>query len=374
MASIQKRKGRIRVRWRNPDGRERARPCPDLATAKRIQREVESCVAEGRRWEPRDSRPIPDIEEILKEYIRDKVRVLVPGTAERYARNLDMFLRWLRRREGAKTRLTTDLLSRSLLGEFYEYLAGQGRHGRARRDSTRRKIVEVVQLAWKWAYNDDEMGASVPPPRTIEMRRQQGTPTIAPTWAEMDSVIYAFPEEAWHRRLAILLRFTGIRVQQAMGLRWDDVDMKNAMLTVRGELGKSFQERRGRVIPISRHLVDIMSGWGKGEGVLVPTNRQARRERLARPRDMGRAWERAGVRRAAWEGRPHHAFRKGFVSELRRAGADGDAVEVLVGHSLGLKGIYTDSAALPLRRVVDLIPPLSNAKAVLRLAKSVKVS
>ncbi len=367
MASIQRRRGKLRVRWRDPDGQERARPCPDLATARRIQREVESCVAEGRRWEPRDARPLPDLEEILTAYARDRIRVLAPGTAERYARNLQIFLRWLREREGANARLTPDLLTRSLLAEFYEHLAGNGRHGRARRDSTRRKIVDVVQLAWKWAYNDDEVGELVPPPRIIEMRRPEGAPTVAPTWAEMDAVIQAFSDGSWERKLAIVLRFTGLRVQQALELRWEDVDLGQATLTIRGELGKSRQERRGRIVPVSTHLVGILAGWGKRDGYLIPTNRKACRERLARPRDMGRAWDRAGVRKAAWEGRPHHAFRKGFVSELRRAGADGDAVEVLVGHSLGLKGVYTDSDALPLRRAVDLIPPLANAQPVLRM-------
>lgn len=374
MASIERRKGAVRVRWRDPDGQQRARPCPDLATARRVQREVEACVAEGRRWEPRDARPIPGLQEILTAYIRDKARVLAPGTAERYGRNLDIFLRWLRQREGAKSRLTTDLLTRSLLAEFYEYLAGQGRHGRARQDSTRRKIVEVVELAWEWAYNDDELGEGVPQPRSIEMRRQQGAPTIAPTWAEMDGVINAFPENSWQRRLAILLRFTGLRVSQVLGLKWGDIDMDRASLTVRGELGKSRQERRGRTIPISRHLVEILSGWGQREGFLILTSRTGIRERLARPRDMERAWKRSGARVAAYTGRPHHAFRKGFVSELRRAGADGDAVEVLVGHSLGLRGVYTDSDALPLRRAVDLIPPLPDAQPVLRMVFRKRVS
>jgi integrase len=255
----------------------------------------------------------------------------------------------------------------SLLGEFYEYLAGHGRHGRARQDSTRRKIVDVVQLAWEWASNDDEFGEGVPPPRTIEMRRQQGAPTVAPTWEEMDSVINTFPEKAWQRRLAIMLRFTGLRVQQVMGLKWEDLDMTRATLVIRGELGKSRQERRGRTIPVSPHLVKIMSGWGRREGFIVITNGTGTRERAAQPRTMQTAWERSGARKMVHVGRPHHAFRKGFVSELRRAGADADAVEVLVGHSLGLRGVYTDADALPLRDAVALIPPLANAQSVIQI-------
>jgi hypothetical protein len=133
MANIEKRRKGHRVRWTDPDGRARSRQCPDLATAWKLKFEVECALAEGRRWEPRDTRPVPGLEDILTGYIRDKARVLAPGTAERYGRNLDIFLRWLRQREGSRARLHPGLLTRSLLGEFYEALADKGRHGRPRR-------------------------------------------------------------------------------------------------------------------------------------------------------------------------------------------------------------------------------------------------
>jgi hypothetical protein len=47
--------------------------------------------------------------------------------------------------------------------------------------------------------------------------------------------------------------------------------------------------------------------------------------------------------------------------------ADSDAVEFLVGHSLGLRGIYTDPDALQLREAVALIPPLGDAGNVVTL-------
>ncbi len=46
-----------------------------------------------------------------------------------------------------------------------------------------------------------------------------------------------------------------------MQLRWDDLDLAEAVLEIRRELGKTQQERRGRRVPISRHLVDELAGW-----------------------------------------------------------------------------------------------------------------
>lgn len=150
-----------------------------------------------------------------------------------------------------------------------------------------------------------------------------------------------------------------------MELRWDDLDLPGAVLHVRPELGKTQQEKQGRWVPLSPHLVRELAGWGKREGYLIPTHRRwgakQRSDRQARSRDARRAWDRAveqyGVRPDVTR-QPHHAFRKGFVTGLKRLGADVDAVEVLVGHSLGLRGIYTDPDAQPLQEAVALLPPI----------------
>ncbi len=344
------------MRWRDPDGRRRSRQCPTKAAARRLQNEVDDALAIGRRWEPRDARSQADLRLLLKDYAEECARVLKPNTAIRYARALDLFLRYLNQVHGTGP-LPPTVLTRRMLADWHAALKHNGLHGRERSDATRRKIVEVIQLAWAWLYDNDESGAEIPPPRKLRMKREPAAPTVAPTWAEMDACISAL--SGWQRELATVLRFTGLRVQQAMSLTWDDVDLVNASLRIRGELGKSRQEQRGRVVPVSRHLVDHLGDRPRGEH-LVTSNRHrgGDRERLARPRDFTRGWQRAGVRPEVWQQRPHHSFRKGFVSELRRAGADGDAVEFLVGHSLGLRGIYTDPSALPLRAAVDLIPPV----------------
>ena len=283
--------------------------------------------------------------------------MLRPGTAVRYALGLDLWLRYLDKVHGKGAPLPPSILTRRMLSDWYGDLKHGGLHGRDRSDATRRKIVEVGQLAWKWMYDNDESGAEIPAPRTLRMAREAASPTVAPTWVEMDTVIGAL--DGWHQRLAIVLRFTGLRCQQAMGLRWADVDLARGRLTIRGELGKSRQEQRGRIVPISPHLVAILRDWEREDEWMITSKRAKARERMARARDLERGWERSGVRKEAWQGRPHHAFRKGFVSELKRAGADSDAVEFLVGHSLGLRGVYIDPDALPLKAAVEHIPAVN---------------
>ena len=356
MASIDKRNGEWRVRWRDPDGQARSRQCPTKAAATALVREVEAAVALGRRWQPRDARAEADLRTLLKDYAEECARVLRPGTAVRYALGLDLWLRYLEKVHGKGKPLPPSVLTRRMLADWYGDLKHGGLHGHGCSDATRRKIVEVGQLAWKWLYDNDETGAEIPPPRTLRMAREPAKLTVAPTWSEMDTVIGVL--RGWHQRLAIVLRFTGLRCQQAMGLRWRDLDLDRGRLTIRGELGKSRQEQRGRIMPVSPFLLALLKTWEHADEWIVTSNRCKDRERMARARDVERGWERSGVRKEAWDGRPHHAFRKGFVSELKRAGADADAVEFLVGHSLGLRGVYIDPDALPLAAAVERIPAL----------------
>ncbi len=68
------------------------------------------------------------------------------------------------------------------------------------------------------------------------------------------------------------------------------------------------------------------------------------------------------VRAAAFEGQTCHAFRKAFVTELRRAGVPDDAVEYLVGHSAGVRAYYLDSDALGLRDAVTHVQAIGASR------------
>jgi integrase len=291
----------------------------------------------------------------VKAFALDRARVLAVGTVGRYALALKLWARSL------KAFPPVEGFSRDMLRDFWAWLRlpENGLHGRQRSIDSTRKIVEVLQLFWQWCFDEEVPGC--PPVRALEMKRERKARTKAPTWAQMDACIAACTTE-WHRRATMLLRFTGLRASQVMALRWEDIDF--AVLTLHVRTGKSDREKEGRIIPMSAHLAAELATWGTREGFIIPSPRKGgARERQLRGRDIGRAWKRAGVSDVIWKRRPDHAFRKGLVSGLRALGADADAVDVLVGHSTGLRGVYTDDDALNLRAIVDLIPPLTKAAA-----------
>jgi integrase len=362
MASIEELEdGRYLVRWRDPDGRQRKAVFNRKRAAEDHQKEVEDCKRAGKRWEPRDARPSPGVGEAVSAHlVHLKGRGVAPRTLINVGFALENFTRFL----GDADSFPLTSLSSEILERFYAWLgqAETGRHGRVRSLDTRRKNVAIVQRFWAWCANSDSYAAIVPPPRKLErLPGDARTPTRAPTWAEMDAEITA--AGTWYPVPMALMRCFGLRVSQAMRLIVGDIDLEHAHLRVRGELGKSPQERQGRVVPIAPAVLPVLAELVRDRAAdewIVPSRRKrGRREREVRTEYVAGAWARAEVRDEAWRRRPDHAFRKGFVSELRRAGAERDAVEVLVGHSLGLAGIYTDPDALPLKHAVTLIPALS---------------
>lgn len=348
MASFDKRRDGWSVRWRDPDGTARRRQVPDAASRDRLVREIDQAHAEGRRWEPH-ARRNPSVAEVIAEYLKEMRRIWRPNTYESHDVSLSIFEAWITAKI-RRSHIGVEVLSKALVGEFWDHC----REARGLGIATANLRVRSVEQLWAWCWEHDEHGPVTPRPRKLQLPSRELGAVRTPTWADMDAVIEAHTTEHY-RRLCILARCTGLRKSQLFALRWDDVDLDDATMVVRGELGKSRQERVGRTIPIAPVLVAELAGWGTREGPLVAWPSALRK---AHNITLERAWERAGVGPVKWKQRTAHAFRKGFVTGLIAAGANREAVEHLVGHSAGLRGVYTDPLALPLREAVALVPAL----------------
>jgi integrase len=176
----------------------------------------------------------------------------------------------------------------------------------------------------------------------------------------MDACIAAV-KTPWIACLLTFLRFTGLRVGETMLLRWSDLDLERGLLTIEPGITKN---KRGRIIPVSPHLIEALSRWQRDTAYVIPSPPgSGDRARQPRPREVALAWREAGVPERVWRGSPHHAFRKGFKSGLLRAGAPPDAVDHLQGHVIsGSRGRYIDPmVAYDLVEVVGRVPATSSA-------------
>lgn len=363
MASIEKRNGKFRVRWRTLEGDPRSRTCPDRKTADALKLDIERRLSLGKDWSPDEpARSAPELIDVADLYLDAQVHTLSERTRRVRTYQLDVWFGFLDEwRDGEPD---ASWLSRQMLMDYLSWLRSDtGRHGRPRSASTARRYVSVVEILWAWADDwQDEHGWSGLVPRAKKISNTVRTPPAqwrpAPTWQEMAWVVQA--SNGWLADLFAVLYYTGLRVQQALGLLRTDVDLQKATLHVRPDLGKTVQEQTGRMIPISPHLVRRLQALPLVEGGwLLPCGWESR---LARIPMAVAAWERTKARRAAWEGRPHHAMRAGFISGLKRLGGDMDAIEFLVGHAPTETAVsYLDPDALPLRGAVNAIPSIEEA-------------
>ena len=354
MASFSKRGTKWRIRWREA-GQQRQKTVASLRDARRICGEIQRCEDRGERWVDPATLGDPPLIEALQAWLDVSGMTITDGTYRSRSTACNVLLAYLEHAGHPSPRLS--VLSSTMLTRWWRWMQDNGRA-----QSTANQRVRVVLQAWRWLYESEAWEDITPRPRAVQLPRVAYSENAAPTWAEMDACVGAARYE-WHRRLLVLLRFTGLRVSQASRLLWSDFDLEAGSLRVRGELGKSHRERAGRTVPISRHLVAAMAGWGVREGRVV--ERHARTLVDLRTHE---AWEAAEVRPEVWRGYGgrasyHHAFRRGHATGLRAAGVSRDAVEYLQGRDLGVVGRYVTADGLQLAEAVDNIPEIG---AVLR--------
>ncbi|MFT5680078.1 MAG: integrase [Myxococcota bacterium] len=287
-----------------------------------------------------------------------------PGTISRQVTELGQLL------DAARTHTAPDEptvahLSRDLLRA---YLRDQRARGITASIINR---VQTVERFWSWTAVQPAYRDRTPAPERIssEIAEPPRTRKPAPTWSEMDLAVLSARDRrrdaGWYGELFTVARYTGLRCGQIMRLEWRDISLDEQLLTIRPELGKSRQERRGRLIPVSPHLAAYLAGLGRREGRIVHTRRQMAPNSVI----LASIYERSGIRSALWKGsdgrkgRKLHLFRHGLATNLVADGQNPDLVRILLGHSAGITlDIYTDSdrlAVTELRTIVAAIPAIS---------------
>jgi integrase len=121
---------------------------------------------------------------------------------------------------------------------------------------------------------------------------------------------------------------TGLRRGELFSLRWSDIDLDGAMLTVRAAAAKSGDSRR---VPLNAEARTVLRAWNKqqkpGEEAFVFPGEGG--ERLT---NCNKSWS-AVVKSAKLTNFRLHDLRHSFASKLVQAGVDLNTVRALMGHS-----------------------------------------
>lgn len=372
MAAVTRRGKGWQVRWRTIDGRRTSRTCPDARTAQRLAREIEQSIALGIDWQPCHTAEDPQISDIAEAFLHDRARTCKQATLVVMTTAVNHLLAYTRQVQRTG-RIRADILRKSTLSGLHQYLVETVGVSPTTANSYVRHIQGRKGL-WNWGANDDRFADIMPRPRTIDLPADAvALPQLDIRWPECDMAIDWPSARAWHRRSMLVGRYTMLRRSQIFGLLWSDVDMERALLRIRPELGKSRQERRGRLIPVSQHLIDEIAGWGTREGHLIAMPGAAR---VINERPLRQKWYRSGAVPDGTRIQIYHLLRKAGMRELALRGVSMDIIKALVGHNRGVTGdVYVQTAGImPLMReaVGHITPTATSGRTVSLEARRAK--
>ena len=140
--------------------------------------------------------------------------------------------------------------------------------------------------------------------------------------------------------LTLLLLDTGLRMAEALSLRWERIDMDNMVLTVHGKGGKH------RIVPFSFGCRKLLYRWKQqsASDLVFPTRSGIQSSQRNIGRDVRLLGDRAGINGVRFS---PHTFRHTFAVSYLRAGGNVLYLQRILGHSsLEMTNRYTRSLGI----------------------------
>lgn len=222
-------------------------------------------------------------------------------------------------------------------------------------------INEHLGLLRKCLSDAREWERSAANPK-IKVLRLQKPKFDCLTKDEADRIIKAMHTVRW-KAMATLALHTGLRRGELFGLRWQDIDLENAVLTVRQSIVEGIagppKNYRERTVPLDADAMmsllsvptthELVFHRGDGRPLTCSTAQNA----------LYRACARASLRPIGW-----HTFRHTFASWLAAAGVPIPVIQGLLGHSTIMMTMrYTHTAPEAYRQAVHRIESNQNLPA-----------
>lgn len=369
---VYKRGGRYAVLYRGTDGKQRQESARTYDAARLLKAKREADAREGvdhpharlsfgayaldwvERYPGRGRRGFR--EQTRTDYRRDLARYAVPffegelrrGVAQITPRDVARFIGWL-----CDAQLQGDRLAK----EKRARLDRKGRHEEAEAivaapvvlaDATVRRILASVRACMATAMQEGLIrhnptaGAALPARdalRAAETGEDEEPDRRALGRDELAALLMVVPDR--HRPLVKLLASTGLRISEALALRWQDVELDGSQprvkvrrAYVKGRYNPPKSKHGRRDVPISHDIViDLRrhrkaSEWaGDDNLVFCAADGRPLHDRNLSGRMLKPATEEAGVPWAGW-----HTFRHTCASMLFARGANAVQVQRWLGH------------------------------------------
>jgi integrase len=345
---IYKRGGRYVVTWRDRSGRQRRQSAGTLAEARDLKAKNRNQRGPARRIRFAAYAPL------WRDSYRGRTNKGVgTGTLDDYVRSIE---------QDAVPYFGRMFLDEITTGEVKRYVAHLEKRGLA--PSSVAKALTVVRLVFASAVEDDDYGLPSNPALGVRVSRRLGDteePVKVLEPEQLERLLDALPDET--QLFFDFLFETGLRIGEAIELRWGDVDTSAGRLRIdrqfsRGRLGKP-KGNKTRKVRLSARMTLVLralrGAWpddalvftAEQGGRLIPSNMMSRTLKPAAVRAGLGEWIIEGGRKRAesWVG--FHTFRHTCATQLFLRGWNAKQVSVFLGHS---------DAGFTLRTYVHLLP------------------
>ena len=151
-----------------------------------------------------------------------------------------------------------------------------------------------------------------------------------------------------HRLVLMFLYYAGIRVNEAVNLKWEDIDFQRGTIHLKTAKGE-----KERVVFFHEKLKSFIEYFNlRKEGIVFISNFGKKYDGRTVQLIVRNASRKAGVSKKATP----HTLRHSFATHLLEAGADIRHIQKLLGHaSLQTTQIYTHVANKDIKKLADLL-------------------
>src|SRR6266700_6582870 len=319
-----------------------------LGTADELQSRRDAVMALGRVLQLVSCEPRAEAFLLARDFIERewKPRVLTAlksSTQSSYHANLNRYVvPWLQDRRLRDVRRS----------DVQGWLAALSQSGLARQSIKNAWSVlsTVLRTAMDWGYIEDNpaRGVRLPP-------KQPKTRMFRPSPEQLTKILEQLPEPAYS--LSLLLIGIGLRVGEAVGLKWEDIDLSSRTLTVRrdvwhGRIDSPKYDASERVVPLGPVLLANLKSrakqpqrWVFETSLGSPIDPHNVAQRQLHP-----VLERLELPKFSW-----HRFRKLHSTYMADQGVEPRVLQAQLGHADAAMtlNIYTEVLPESQRRAVE---------------------
>lgn len=178
-------------------------------------------------------------------YLRS-VRGFSPNTIRAYMTDLQGFVSWI------KTSRPEAKWSNIRREDIDAYLTEQTQKGL--KSSTTNRHLSAISSIYKYMQRE---GYNVENPCKYESRKK--VPATLPTTISVKGIAKAYKHaQGVHKTMLGILATTGIRIQEMLDLKWQDIDFETSTLTI---MGKGSKERKVQTDAEVLHKLQEVSTW-----------------------------------------------------------------------------------------------------------------